>query len=395
VSARATLDQAIRPMPEPSFDFDAPIDRRAAVDCRKWNRYPADTLPMWVADMDFGVPAPIREALRARLDHPVLGYAGPPPALVEAILAMLEARHGWRVAPEAIVMLPGVEPGFNMALRALLRPGDGVAIQSPAYAPIRAAPGHWGLGRVEVPIADGVAAMEAALARPGTRALLLCNPHNPTGTVLGAAELSRIAAACLRHDVLVVSDEIHCDLVLDDRRHVPIAALDPEIARRSVTLMSASKTYNVAGLKAAFAIVPDPGLRQRFVAARAGMVDSVNLMGLVATEAALRGCEAWRRALLSCLAANRDFLAGEIARRFPSIGFAPPQASFLAWLDCRALGLGTDPQAFFLENARVAFSPGTEFGPLGEGHVRMNFGCRRATLAEALDRMEAALAARG
>jgi cystathionine beta-lyase len=191
-----------------------------------------------------------------------------------------------------------------------------------------------------------------------------------------------------------VSDEIHCDLVHDGHRHHPVAALAPEIAARSVTLMSASKTYNVAGLKAAFAIVTDPELRRRFVAARAGMVDSVNLIGLVATQAAFAACGPWRRALVAYLGANRDFLGAELARRFPGIGFRPPQASFLAWLDCRGLGLDGDPQSFFLERARVALSAGDEFGPHGAGHVRLNFGCRRATLADALDRMEAALAAR-
>ncbi len=383
------------------FDFDLPLDRRAAADCRKWNRYPADVLPLWVADMDFAVPRPVLEALRARVDHSAFGYAAATPALIGVIAAMLERRHGWRVAPEAVVMLPGVEPGFNMALRGLLEPGDGVVIQTPVYAPLRAAPGHWGLRRVEVPLAAtaddieaDLPALNAALGAPDTRALLLCNPHNPTGKVYARAELAAIAQACLANDVLVVSDEIHCDLVLDGdaRRHVPIASLAPEIAARSVTLMSASKTYNVAGLKAAFAIIPDAGLRQRFMAARAGMVDSVNLMGLAATQAALTGCEAWRRALVAYLGANRDFLAREIARRFPAIGFRPPQASFLAWLDCRGLAPGGDPQAFILARARVAISPGGEIGPLGEGHVRLNFGCRRATLAQALARMEAALA---
>jgi cystathionine beta-lyase len=384
-----------------AFDFDRPLDRRAAADCRKCNRYDADVLPLWVADMDFAVPEQVQASLRARIDHPAFGYAAATPMLIQAIRAMLETQHGWRVAPEAIVMLPGVEPGFNMALRGLLAAGDGVVVQTPIYAPLRAAPGHWNLRRIEVPLAatdDGIAAdlpaLAAALAAPGTRALLLCNPHNPTGKVYARGELAAIAQACLANDVLIVSDEIHCDLVLDGGgcRHVPIASLAPEIAARSITLMSASKTYNVAGLKAAFAIVPDAALRQRFTAARAGMVDSVNLMGLAATEAALTGCEAWRRALVGYLGANRDFLAREIARRFPAIGFRPPQASFLAWLDCRRLDLGIDPQNFFLDKARVAFSAGGEFGPFGDGHVRLNFGCRRATLAEALDRMEAALA---
>ena len=380
------------------FDFDAPIDRRAAADCRKWNRYPSDTLPMWVADMDFAVPEQIQAALRTRLTHPVFGYAGPPASLIEAILEMLEVRHGWKVAPEAIVMLPGVEPGFNMALRGLLSPGDGVVVQTPIYAPIRAAPLHWGQRRIDVPLKPTLSgfsadppALKSIFAEEGTKAFLLCNPHNPTGKVYDADELSVIAASCLRHNVLIISDEIHGDLVYEGGRHYPIASLAPEIAERSITLMSASKTYNIAGLKAAFAIIPNAALRQAFIAARAGMVDSVNLMGLVATEAALREGEAWRRALLVYLQGNRDFLVRKIAQRFPMIGFQSPPASFLAWLDCRGLALAVEPAQFFLEHARIAVSGGEEFGALGAGHVRLNFGCRRATLIAALNRLEQAL----
>jgi cystathionine beta-lyase len=379
------------------FDFDAPIDRRAVADCRKWNRYPADALPMWVADMDFAVPESIQVALRTRLSHAVFGYAGPPASLIEAILEMLETRHGWKVAPEAIVMLPGVEPGFNMALRGLLSPGDGVVVQTPVYAPIRAAPLHWGLRRIEVPLqptssefSADLSALQKAFGAQGTKAMLLCNPHNPTGKVYDANELNTIASACLRHNILIISDEIHSDLVYEGAQHRPIAALAPEIAENSITLMSASKTYNIAGLKAAFAIVPNASLRQAFIAARAGLVDSVNLMGLVATEAALRGGEAWRRAVLAYLQANRDFLTREIAQRFPMIGFRPPQASFLAWLDCGSLSLAPDPAQFILEKARVAVSSGEEFGSLGAGHIRLNFGCRRSTLMAALDRLEKA-----
>jgi len=384
-----------------NYDFDALIDRRAIPDCRKWNCYPADTLPMWVADMDFAVAEPIQIALRARLHHPVFGYAGPPASLIETILEMLETRHGWKVAPEAIVMLPGVEPGFNMALRGLLSPGDGVVVQTPVYAPIRAAPLHCGLRRIEVPLqpipsgsAADLPALEGVFGETGTKAFLLCNPHNPTGKVYDAAELISIATACLSHDVLIISDEIHGDLVYEGARHRPIAALAPEIADNCITLMSASKTFNIAGLKAAFAIIPNASLRQAFVAARAGMVDSVNLMGLVATETALRECDAWRRAVVAYLQANRDFLVREIAKRFPKIRFHPPQASFLAWLDFRNLSLQKDPAQFLLEDARIAASGGDEFGALGAGHVRLNFGCRRATLVAALDRLEQALSQR-
>jgi cystathionine beta-lyase len=225
------------------------------------------------------------------------------------------------------------------------------------------------------------------------QALLLCNPHNPTGRVLTRAELEHIAQVCLEHDVLIVSDEIHCDLVFDGRRHIPIASLSETVARRTITLMAASKTYNVAGLKAAFAVIADPDLRQRFNASRLGMVDSVNALGLVATGAAYRHGGAWKAAVLAYLQDNRDYLFDAVQRRLPGVSMAKPQATFLAWLDCSGLGLN-DPQAFFLEHAKVGLNPGTDFGPGGAQHVRLNFGCPRATLEEGLNRLEQSLARR-
>ena len=377
--------------------LDHIIDRRNAADCKKWRLYPEDVLPMWVADMDFAVAEPILAALRGRLAHPVFGYAQPPEALRNAIVEALARQHNWCIQPDDLVFLPGVEPGFNMALKAMLKPGDGVVVQTPMYRPILSAPGHWGLRRIDEPLvraglgyAIDPAGLEHALGQ--ARAFLLCNPHNPIGKVFTDAELSFIAAACEQHDVLIISDEIHCDLVYSGHRHRPIATLAPEIAERTITLMSASKTFNIAGLKTAFAIIPNAILRQRFQSSRLGMVDSVNLMGLEATRAAFESCEAWRQATVAYLEGNRDHLASELKRRLPAIGFRPPEASFLAWLDCSALKLVHEPQQFFLKKARVSFSAGADFGATGKGHVRLNFGCPRAQLDEALNRIEQALA---
>jgi cysteine-S-conjugate beta-lyase len=377
-------------------DFDQRIDRRSAEDCKKWRLYPEHVLPMWVADMDFAVAEPITRALRDRLDHPVFGYAQPSDALKSAIVDWLANRHAWQVQPDDLVFLPGVEPGFNMALKAMLQPGDGVVVQTPMYRPILDAPGHWSLKRIDAPLTpDGggwsvdEARLDEALGQ--SQALLFCNPHNPTGKVFSEAELAFIAACCERHDVLIVSDEIHCDLVYSGGRHRPIAAVSPEIAARTITLMSAGKTFNIAGLKTAFAIISNPDLRRRFQEARSGLVDSVNLMGLEATRAAFRHGDAWRQAVVVYLEANRGHLAQELERRFPGIACRPPQASFLAWLDCSALGLELDPHVFFLNRAHAGFSAGADFGPGGKNHVRLNFGCTRATLDEALDRMERAL----
>ncbi|MGG5808571.1 aminotransferase class I/II-fold pyridoxal phosphate-dependent enzyme [Falsiroseomonas sp. CW058] len=234
--------------------FDAVIDRRDS-GCNKWNRYEADVLPMWVADMDFPACAPILDALRARIDHGVLGYGMAQARLRRAIVAHLDRQYGWRVAPEAVIPLPGVVPGFNLALRATCAPGAGVVVQTPVYPPMLKAPDNWGLRRIDAPLAaEGEvepAAFRAALAAAGQGAFLLCNPHNPTGRVFRREELETMAEAALSAGVAIVSDDIHCDLLFDGRRHIPVASLSPEVGARTITLMSAGKTWNIAGLNAA------------------------------------------------------------------------------------------------------------------------------------------------
>jgi cystathionine beta-lyase len=378
-------------------DFDTVIDRRQ-VPTSKWDRYPADVLPMWVADMDFAVAGPIVDALRDRLDHAVFGYGGPVTrALRELIATDMQDLYGWTVSPADIVFLPGVVPGFNQALKAVTRPGDRLVVETPVYPPILAAAGHWDLARVDVPVrpvadGSGVDLDRLTAALDGAAVFLLCNPHNPTGRMRTRAELEAIAGACLASDTVIVSDEIHCDVVYGGRRHVPIAALSPEIARRTITLMAASKTYNIAGLKTAYAIIPDAELRQRFVAAHLGMSEGANVLGLVATEAALRHGRPWKAALLAYLEANRDHLMARLASEIPEIRVAAPEATYLAWLDCSALKLG-DAQKFFLDKARVAFNPGVDFGGTPD-HVRFNFGCPRALLDDGIDRMVKALSQR-
>jgi cystathionine beta-lyase len=367
------------------WDFDARIDRRGT-GSSKWSRYPADVLPMWVADMDFAVAPAILDAIAERLRHPVLGYSVARDDLRAQIVTHLQSQYGWRVAPDSLVFLPGVEPGFNMALKALLTPGQTLALQTPIYKPILDAPRHWQLQTVDIALDRPIADQAESLARAD--AVLLCNPHNPTGKVYSRDDL--LALADSTGERPIISDEIHCDLVYSGQRHIPIAMLDAAIGRRCITLMSASKTYNIAGLKTAFAIVENPDLRARFSAARLGMVDSVNALGLEATLAAFRDAGAWKADMLAYLEANRDFLAREIARRFPAIAMQPPQASFLAWLDCSALDF-EDPHAFFLERAQIGFSAGRDFGAAYGQFVRLNFGCPRAMLVDCLDRMEAAL----
>lgn len=270
-----------------------PVDRRGT-DSNKWRRYAPDVIPLWVADMDFAADPQILDAVRTRLDHGCLGYGRPTDAVRASLVDAMARDHDWRISPDWLVFLPGVEPGINMALSAFSRPGEAAMQEVPVYAPLRAAPGHWGLDGIEVPqIADDDGrwrsdeeALRAAAAR--SRVWLLCNPQNPTGRAYTRAELEFRADLCIAHDLTLVSDEIHSGLVLDGRRHLPIASLGDEIAARTVTLTSASKTWNIAGLKAAVAIIPDEARRTTFEACRRGMVDSVNVLGLAAMEAACR-----------------------------------------------------------------------------------------------------------
>ncbi|WP_349971962.1 MalY/PatB family protein [Pseudomonas caspiana] len=372
------------------------VFERHGTDSKKWSLYPADVLPMWVADMDFPVAEPIIQALQKRLEHPLLGYGVAQDNLRQTVVDYLWQRYAWRVQPEELVFLPGVEPGFNMALNALVPANSGVVLQTPNYSPLSQAPNHWQQPRIELPFkadANGeyhtdIAALNSKLASAG--ALLLSNPHNPLGKVFSGEELHLIGEACVQHDVLIISDDIHADILFDGRRHVPIASLSPQIAQRTVTLMSASKAYNIAGLKTAFAVIQDPSLRKRFNAGRLGLVDSVNVLGLEATRAAYSECGEWLKDVNAYLQANRDYLAQAVKTRLPGVIMHLPQSTYLAWLDCSALGLD-DPQKFFLEHAKVGLSAGAEFGDDCQQFVRLNFGCPRVLLEEGLARMERSL----
>ena len=377
------------------YDFDTPIDRRRS-DSTKWHVYGPDVLPLWTADMDFMVPEPVLAALHARVDHGVFGYCYEPAELRDVIVERLARLYGWRVEPEAILFQTGVLAGFMHVCRAFAGPEEGVLVQPPVYQPIFGAATLNGSVHQEAPLVmrpDGrweidVDAFEAA-ATDRTRVFILCNPHNPVGRVFSRADLERLAATCLRRNIVICSDEIHCDLLFDGHRHVPVASIDPEIARRTVTLMAPSKTFNVPGLRCSFAVVPDAALRRRL--AGDAHFSEVNNMGLAAALAAYRDGQEWLDQALAYLQANRDFVADYVRREMPQIEMLAPEATYLAWLDCRKTGISGSPQKFFLDRARVALQDGAWFGTRGEGFVRLNFGCPRATLADALERMKAAL----
>lgn len=385
-----------------TFDFNHIIDRRRT-DCIKWTRYGSDVLPAWIADMDFAAPEPILQALHQRIDHGIFGYENPSLSLKETIVAWLARRHAWKITPDDIVFLPGLVSGLNLVCRAYGYTGDRAMMLTPVYSPFLSAPIFQGLAvdtvQLQPSLRQGRLHYEidfdafAAAITPRTKVFLLCHPHNPIGREFTSDEMERLAALCLAHDILICADEIHCDLMLDGRRHRPFASLGPEIADHTVTLMAPSKTFNIPGLGCSFAVVTNPRLRARLEHAGAGIVPHVNVMGLVATQAAFSRCDDWLAALLAYLSANRDALLSFIDEQMPGVTATAPAATFLAWLDFRGLALPTDPYNFFLQRARVAMNDGPTFGPGGDGFVRLNFGCPRPTLMQALSQMQAALAA--
>jgi cystathionine beta-lyase len=383
-----------------NYNFDELPDRKSS-ESIKWHYFPEDVLPMWVADMDFVSPEPVVRALQERVAQGVFGYAGDLPGLREAIVERLERLYHWEVLPQDLVFIPGVVTGFNLAAHAFTDEGEGVLIQPPVYMPFLDVGKNVRGKCQEVQLTDNANgyyrvdwdAFERAIT-PETRMFLLCNPHNPVGRVYTRAELERMAEICLRRGLVVCSDEIHCDLVFSGHQHVPIASISPEIAQNTITLMAPSKTYNIAGLSCSFAVIQNPELRKRYTQAEQGLVHGVNLLGLVAARAAYAEGQEWLDQLLAYLEGNRDFLCSFVAERLPGVKMFCPEATYLAWLDCREAGIEGKPSDFFLKNARVAMNDGAAFGSGGEGFVRLNFGCPRPMLVEALERMEAALRAR-
>lgn len=362
---------------------------RAGTASEKWERWAGqDVLPMWVADMDVPAPACVLDALRARLDHGVLGYTRTMPSFAAALGGWIQRRHGWDIAAEWVVAAPGMVVAMNQAARVLGEPGADGLVMTPIYPPFLRAPGHAGRRCVQVPLAadDGIdwEALDRAADGPG-RVLWLCSPHNPTGRVWTRSELERLAELVIRRDLQVVSDEAWMDLVLDPAaRHIPFASLSPAIAARTITIVAPSKTFNIPGLSCAAVIIPDAKLRAAYRAADLGLVPWPNLMGLIATEAAWNGGDAWLDALLPALRANRD-RAHAVVNAIPGLSSRLPQATYLTWIDCRSRGW-SDPAAVF-EKAGLGLSDGRPFA--GPGFVRLNYGCPAGTLDEGLRRLQA------
>jgi len=385
-----------------TFDFDRLIDRRHG-DSLKWNKYAGrDVIPLWVADMDFAAPPAVLDALHARVDHGVFGYGQPWPSLVDAVQQHCRHEYGWAIEADWLVWLPGLVTGLHVACRAVGNEGDAVFTATPVYPPFLDAP-HW--SRRRLASADFLLtagrwawdfdAVAAVLHREQPKLWLLCHPHNPLGRAWNEDELARILALAEKHDLVVCSDEIHCDLLLEPgRRHVPFASLSPAAASRSITLMAPSKTFNIPGLGCAFAIIPDARLRRDFRSAMHGIVPHVNTLGLVACEAAYRAGGPWRTASADFLRGNARRVEAAVAA-MPGLAMTPVEATYLAWIDARELcqQWGTDKPQRFFEAAGVGLSDGADFGVAGEadGFVRLNFACPRATLDAALARMHTAI----
>lgn len=391
------------------FDFDIVKDRRGW-SSTKWLRYDSNVIPLWIADMDFGVAPPIQVALAKHVAHANFGYTKPPAELANQLVKAHADLYAWKIEPEWIVWLPGLVLGINLSIKTCCAPGERALSFSPVYPPFLSAPAEQGRGLVEVPLkelnAAGTAfaidfdALDASLIAanegPGgqpVRLLMLCHPHNPIGRAFTRDEMSRLAELCERYDLYVCSDEVHCDLILDGKTpHVPFGLVAQErakgLAERVITLHGLGKTYNIAGLGLAWAVISDPALRQRFCASMQKLVPDATCMAYTAAQAAITESEPWRQELLATLRANRDMVDSALER----MGMARtyPEASYLTWIDARHIAARVGNASEWFSKHGVGISDGTEFGR--PGYLRLNFATSSQLLGEALERMESALA---
>lgn len=386
------------------FDFDAVIPRQGT-GCSKWDGVEKvfgsrEVLPLWVADMDFAVPAAVTNKLIERSRHPIYAYNTQDESLYQAFIDWVKRRHGWEIEKDWILVAPGVVPSIILSILALSEPGNGVIIQPPVYPPFFASikdnervivenPLLEHNGHYEIDFDD----LEKKLADPNNKLLLFCSPHNPVGRVWTRAELNRVYELCQKYEVTVLADEIHHDLVYAGHRHTVFASLGESASKQSVTFMAASKTFNIAGLNFSFIVVPCQRrrslIRRWFTRLH---LNRNNLFGVAATETAYREGEAWLDVLLPYLEQNADTLVDFIQSRLPKIKVTKPEGTFLAWLDFRAYFTSAQElEKFLVYQAKVGLNPGKNFGCQGEGFARINFATQRSVLLEGLTRIEKAL----
>jgi cystathionine beta-lyase len=370
----------------------------------KWHRFADDVLPAWIAEMDYGVAEPIERTLRRLTDEAAYGYEPPnlAAALSEAFANHMQERFGWQVGTERVVPVADLVQALFTLVSVFSERGQGVVLETPIYPPFLNSLRETGRRLVEHRLVDDgtrfvvdTSTLPRVFSAADVPLMLLCNPHNPTGRMLERAELETIASEAIAHDMVVVSDEVHADLAYPGHQHVPLASLGPEIARRTVTLTSATKAYNIPGLRCGLMAFGSDALRERFRAAIPDrMLGVVNRFGLEATMCAWREGAAWLAGVVEQLTANRERVRSFFATELPSVGVYAPEATYLAWLDCSGLALPGGPHTFFLQRARVALNDGADFGPPGQGHVRLNFATSPAILDEILTRMANAVHAR-
>ena len=383
------------------YNFDNVPPRRDTLVGVKWTNYPADVLPMWIADADFSTAPQIQQALHKQIEHGALGYEFPNRSFMEIIAARMKKLYNWEIDPKWIVYTAGVNNGYNIAARILCSPKRGYLIQTPVYNEFQDTAHKTGMPQRVAPLEKKVTgnriryevdfeAFEREVKRSGM--FLLCHPHNPVGKIYSSSDLKRMVKICIEHGVTIVSDEIHSELLLDDAKFRPLAGLSREIERHTITLISASKAFNVPGLACAFAIIPDEALRKKFWDVGAGMSFELSSTGLTAARVSYAGkADAWLKSLRRYLTANRDFILDYVDNNLPGIRATSPDATYLMWLDCSQLDLKPSPYDFFLNKAKVAFSDGKKFGEGNEQFVRLNFGTSRKNVEDGLERMKNAL----
>lgn len=385
------------------YDFDKYIDRRNT-DCEKWDGLEEefgrkDLLALWVADMDFTAPPEVLEAVHKKVDQGALGYPTMPQSLYDAIRLWEEKRHGWKFGNEAITWAPGVVAGLSFAVMALTKPGDGVIIQTPVYPPFYRTVREAGRIINENPLKyeNGRYVMDIEglekLITPTCRTLILCSPHNPVARVWSKEELEALAALAERKDMVIIADEIHQDLVYSGARHICLASLSEETAKRVITFVAPSKTFNIAGMKASVAIIPDAKLRAMYTSVLERFhLNSVNILGITAMEAAYSKCGEWLDELLAYLEKNRDYTEKFIRERLPKAHMDHPEGTYIFWIDFRGYGFNAETlERFLVEEAGVALNKGLNFGSAGDGFARINIGTTMAMLKEGLEKIAAAL----
>ena len=385
-----------------SPQFDQSVNRRADSRSAKWHFYAEEVLPMWVADMDFKSPQPVIDALKARVEHGVFGYEMPSPEFMQSLCNWCLKQYGWTILPEDIVELPGLVCGLNAVSRAFGHVGDAAITLTPVYPPFLSAPANQGMTVTQVPLTRvdderetfhyeiDFEAFEKAIT-PRTNLFILCHPQNPTGHEYSREELGKLAAICLKHNLLICSDEIHCDLLLGGISHVPMAMISPDVAAQTITLMAPSKTFNLPGLGFSFAVIQNKALRSRFQNANNGLIPHTNALGMVAAQAAYDHGQTWLNDLKSYLTENRNIVMHFVAENMPEVKVTSPNATYLGWMDMRNTRAMPDPCAFFMTEARVALNNGAMFGSCGGGFVRLNFGTNRTNVLEGLERIRKSL----